>query len=133
MVKQPNANSLAVQQRFRSAQSCLPPRRIVPLFCFSVSIAAEIVTKFTSNILPTRSHWTAIVGLRRYSCGCSATPGAWSITRALRLTIGLTSILFGTRLRRVKTLLGFEGLQSLYACSDVTRSHLLNHLGLFDA
>src|SRR6266540_4718126 len=109
MLRQLNANSLVGQLRSRSAQLCLPPWRIVPLFYFSVSTAAGTVTKFTSNILPTRSLWIAIVGLKRPSCGCSVTPSAWSITRALRLTTGLIFILFGTRLHRVRSLLNYIG------------------------
>ncbi len=60
--------------------------------------------EITSNILPMRSPWIAIVVLKRSSYGCSATRNGWSITRALRLITGLIFIRFGTRLRRVRSL-----------------------------
>src|SRR5438552_16791091 len=51
--------------------------------------------KFTSNILPTKSIWIAIVAPQMFSSGCNVTPSVWSTMRALRLSTGSTSIRFG--------------------------------------
>ena len=66
-------------------------------FGFWPATAAQTATKFISNILLMRSLWIAIIAPKTFSSGCSATPSAWSITRVLRLTTGLTSIRFGIR------------------------------------
>ena len=79
----------------------------------------ETVTKFTSNILPMRSLWIAIVARKTFSYGCSATPSGWSITRALRLTTGLIFIRFGIRLRRVRTLHNYDSRGFFHRSNNV--------------